>query len=92
MIDEALKPILEELARRVGIRLEDIDFSDDNWYSKHQWTITEEQSFYSWLEQYINDHPEVKPALLEQGLKGKTNMELAIEFCMFFAWDFKFKD
>ncbi len=38
---EGLERVLREMCKRAGVRFEDVDFSDPEWYLKHEWTLVE---------------------------------------------------
>ena len=36
-----LREVYEEMAKRVGITIDQIDFTDENWFTTQKWTIQE---------------------------------------------------
>lgn len=46
---DQLKLILTEMCSRVGVKYEDIDFAEEGWFRKHQWTEEEQENFHKWL-------------------------------------------
>lgn len=87
MLENTAK-IFKKLAECVGI--EEIDFADQKWFERQQWTLIEEHEFKEWLITHITEHPEVIPELWEQGLKPNQNIhDLAVEFTISFGWDIK---
>lgn len=90
MLENTVK-IFKKLAECVGIS--DIDFNDQKWFEKHQWSHEEEHDFTLWLIEYLNEHPEVIPDLGEQGLIiTQGNNVLATDFAISFGWDYKPKN
>jgi hypothetical protein len=86
---EKLKPIFEEMAKRVGITVEDIDFTDSEWYMKHKWSVREEIDFKNWLIEQLESTPELVDELEAEGIVRRDIVEMAIDFVIFYGWDFK---
>lgn len=86
---EKLKPIFEEMAKRVGITVEDIDFTDSEWYMKHKWTVLEEIDFKNWLITQLESNSELIDELEAEGIVRRDIKEMAIDFVIFYGWDFK---
>lgn len=54
MISRDIKPehtklILTEMCSRVGVKYEDFDFNQPDWFMKYSWTAEEEESYRVWL-------------------------------------------
>lgn len=86
---EKLKPIFEEMAKRVGITFEEIDFTDSEWYMKHKWTVQEEIDFKNWLITQLESNSELIDELEAEGIVRRDIKEMAIDFVIFYGWDFK---
>ena len=84
-----LREIYEEMAKRVGITIDQIDFTDENWFTTQKWTIQEELDFKDWLVEFMQNNPEVIDELVEQGIIRRDILEMAIDFVIFYGWDFK---
>ena len=53
---EDMREILTEMCRRVGVDVNTMDFSKQNWYWDHEWTAKEEADFQKWLGVYLREH------------------------------------
>jgi len=84
-----LREVYEEMAKRVGITIDQIDFTDANWFTKQKWTIKEELNFKDWLVEFMENNPEVIDEMVEQGIIRRDILEMALDFVIFYGWDFK---
>jgi hypothetical protein len=84
-----LREVYEEMAKRVGITIDQIDFTDANWFTKQKWTIKEELNFKDWLVEFMENNPEVIDEMVEQGIIRRDILEMAVDFVIFYGWDFK---
>jgi hypothetical protein len=84
-----LKTVFEELAKRVGASLEDINFEDKNWFEKYTWTVQEEMSYKDWLIEFMKNNPEVIEDLVKEGLLRRDIENMAIDFVIFYGWNYK---
>jgi hypothetical protein len=84
-----LKIVYEEMAKRVGITLDEIDFTDENWFTKHKWTVREELDFKDWLVEFMKNNPEVLDEMENETIIRRDILEMAIDFVIFYGWDFK---
>jgi hypothetical protein len=86
---DRLKEVFEEMAKRVGTSIETIDFNDKYWFLKHKWEIKEEVEFKNWLLKKLENTPELIDDLVDEGLIRRELNEMAIDFVIFYGWDFK---
>jgi hypothetical protein len=86
---DRLKEVFEEMAKRVGTSIETIDFNDKYWFLKHKWEIKEEVEFKNWLLKKLENTPELVDDLVDEGLIRRELNEMAIDFVIFYGWDFK---
>jgi len=77
------------MAKRVGITLDEIDFTDENWFTKHKWTVREELDFKDWLVEFMKNNPEVLDEMENETIIRRDILEMAIDFVIFYGWDFK---
>lgn len=84
-----LRTVYEEMAKRVGITIDQIDFTDKEWFTKHKWTVREELDFKDWLIEFIENNPEVIDEMEAEGIVRRDIREMAIDFVIFYGWDFK---
>lgn len=85
--------ILEEMCRRVGITLNDINTKEDKWYTKYSWTKEEEESFAEWFANYLYTHKKARLELYNSTIR--RNMiywrNTAVWFCLQYGWSLKDK-
>jgi hypothetical protein len=84
-----LKKIFEELAKRVGSSLEEINFDDKNWFEKHTWTVEEELNYKNWLIEFMENNPDVIEDLVKEGLLRRDINNMATDFVIFYGWNYK---
>jgi hypothetical protein len=84
-----LRTVYEEMAKRVGITIDEIDFTDENWFTTQKWTVREEIDFKNWLIEFMENNPEVVDELEAEGIIRRDIKEMAIDFVIFYGWDFK---
>ena len=84
-----LKIVFEELASRVGTSLDKIDFTNADWFAKHKWTVQEELDFKDWLIEQLKSNPQLVDDLEAEGIVRRDIKEMAMDFVIFYGWDFK---
>lgn len=84
-----LRTIYEEMAKRVGITINEIDFTDKEWFTKQKWTVRDEIDFKDWLIEFMENNPEVVDEMEAEGIVRRDIKEMAIDFVIFYGWDFK---
>lgn len=84
-----LKIIIDEMCRRVGTKTEDVDFSDNEWYTRHEWTKKEQDDFLDWLTEYLWDNAEARKELMTVPMRRKPHLRKASrEFGFMWGWKF----
>lgn len=53
---EHSKQILSKMCETIGIKYEDVNFEEPNWYQKHSWTSEQENEFKKWLGKFLVDN------------------------------------
>ena len=53
-----LKEILQEMCKRVGTNLSEIDVQHPNWFLEYSWSKEEENDFKEWLDDYLKNNKE----------------------------------
>jgi len=87
--DPYLRVVLEEMCRRVGTRFEDVDFSDEKWFTKHSWTAEEDKRFQKWLADYLYRNTEARKELTACPRDKKRLREFAEWFSHDYGWSLK---
>lgn len=54
--EEHGKAILTEMLKRVGENYDTFDFTQPQWYWKHEWTQEEQDDFVAWVANYFVDN------------------------------------
>lgn len=85
---ESLQTVLKEMCNRVGADYDSIDFSNELWYSKYEWTIQEEKQFEKWMIDYLYKNTKARKELMNCSyLKKKSYLEkVAREFTFQYGW------
>jgi len=88
--EKHLSLILKEMCKRVGVKLKDIDFNDQQWFMKHEWTEKEEQDFKKWLVDYLYGSKEARDSIMAYPRKVKKSCEdVASWFILDYGWKIK---
>lgn len=55
-LEQVLEHILREMCLRVNAKYEDVDFKEELWFTKYEWTSEEEDSFKQWMINYLTSN------------------------------------
>ena len=89
-MNKELDFILKEMCNRVGVAFEDIDFQEHNWFTKHRWTIHEEEDFTDWLAKHLYDNKEARHFILRITSKNKSLCKKGAKAFVFnYGWSYK---
>ncbi len=79
--------ILNTMCMFAGVNYNDVDFSKDDWYSKHTWGKDNEGQFKEWLVHYIHKMPAAQKELYDCTNMTKPQCELSADwFIMNHGW------
>ena len=86
--------IFKEMCTRVGADYEQIDFQEEKWFYKYQWTQTEEEDFKNWLSEHIYNLPIKRLRLLTKfphiiRKRKKQSRKFATELVDNYGWKIK---
>ena len=85
---ESLQEVLKEMCRVVGADYDSIDFSDERWYNKYEWTLQEEKQFENWMVEYLYKNAKARREMMNHSIKRKSYLEkVAREFTFQFGWN-----
>ena len=89
-MNEYIINILKEMCLRVKANYNSIDFLEDNWFQKYQWSQDDENSFIEWLSNYLYKNKKAYAGLASiPSLHSKKNAEkLAREFVLNYGWSY----
>jgi len=86
-MNESLQFVLKEMCNRVGANYNSIDFSDQTWYNKYEWTIQEEKQFEKWMVDYLYKDAKARKEITNHSIKRKSYLEkVAKEFTFMYGW------
>lgn len=86
---ESLQEVLKEMCNRVGADYDSIDFSDERWYNKYEWTVQEQKQFQKWLVDYLYKNAKARKEIMNHSIKRKSYLEkVATEFTFRYGWSF----
>jgi hypothetical protein len=86
--------VLKKMCLYVNVVFEEINFEEDNWYWKYEWTKEEEQDFIEWLANEIKSNNEIRKGLTRlpyRPSKARCSA-FANHFNMMFGWKTKTKE
>lgn len=82
--------ILKEMCKKVGADYDKVDFAEENWYHKFQWTEVEQNEFRDWLADYFYQNREARVELLTRTSKNKKFCRGAASMFVFnYGWKWK---
>jgi hypothetical protein len=93
-MNEQLPPhtriILEEMCKRVGTTLNEVNTQEEDWYLKHRWTSKEEEDFREWLVNYLYKSSSARNEIMNFPKKSKPYIRLTATWFMFsYGWRLK---
>jgi hypothetical protein len=88
-----LGAVMDKMCSYVGIKWEDVDPTDKEWYLKHEWTTKEQDEFYDWMVDYLYNNAGARREILD-GNSGrklpKYRLRKAIGwFILSYGWKHK---
>lgn len=85
--NESLQEVLKEMFNRVGANYDSIDFSDNKWYNKYEWTLQEQKQFEKWMIDYLYKNPKARKEIMNHSIKRKSYLEKVVkEFTFQYGW------
>lgn len=85
--EKHLTIILKEMCKRVGVKFDDIDFDDPEWYMKHSWTTKEMDDFIQWLADYLYNNTEARKEVMRIPKRTKKDTKKVAQFFVFdYGW------
>jgi hypothetical protein len=89
-MNKELDIILKEMCDRVGVAFEDVDFQEHNWFTKHRWTIHQEEDFLEWLTNHLYENKEARGVILRITSKNKKLCKQGAQAFIFnYGWSYK---
>lgn len=87
-IPEGLERILKKLCEAVGADYDSIDFTEKDWYLKHQWSVAEEKQFRESLIKDIKQNEKIYSGFIDTKAP-KKKLENAINmFLVTYGWSY----
>ena len=90
-MSESMIYVLEKMCSYVNVKYEDINFNEDYWYVKYQWTKEQELDFIKWLANEVRTNNEVRKGITRlpyRPSKVRCN-EFSNHFNLMFGWKTK---
>ena len=85
-----LEIILRKMCSKVHADYDEINFQEDNWYWKYEWTREEEESFTEWLKDYLMSSKEARKEIMSLSGKNKDMIDKTAKFfVMNYGWKTK---
>lgn len=86
--------VLKKMCSYVNVVFEDIDFNEDNWYWKYEWTKEQEQNFIEWLANEVKTNNGIRKEITTLPYRpSKTRcVAFANHFNLMFGWKTKIEE
>lgn len=82
--------ILKEMCKRVEASHKDINFQEDGWFRKYEWTEEQEQNFVKWMVEYLYTNKEAREEITYSYIKTKKELKKVADFfTMMYGWKIK---
>lgn len=83
--------IFKKMCSYVNVNYEDIDFNENDWYFKYEWSEEQEKDFISWLSNEVRTNNIIRKELtsLQYKPSKKKSYSFAINFNLMFGWKTK---
>ena len=89
-IHKEVKRILAKQCEIVGVKYEDIDFTDDLWFFQRQWTKEQEAEFIDWMTEHLRTNKDVRGVIMNIPSRGRDMCKRTAEaFAFNFGWKYK---
>ena len=89
-LSEGIKIILSEMCNKVGTNLDEIDVTEDFWFTKHTWTTQEEDDFKEWMLKFITgNYPLFKETFVNPKSNKKRLKRQIDQFLWNYGWKYK---
>ena len=85
--------ILKQMCKEVRVSFKKVDFNEDGWYRKYEWTEYKQEKFKKWLVDYLYSNKEARQEILGNPYnKTKKQIEKTVEFFILnYGWKLKEK-
>lgn len=89
-MNQFLEKILKKMCSYVGVDFKSIDFHDNKWYLKHEWTQEQEEDFKDWLYHFLKKNKKAQRELYGSVVLQDKNLKVRVEmFNLSFGWKTK---
>lgn len=88
MIKDEVAVVLKKLCEFVGADYDSIDFYENKWFLKHEWTLEQEKEFIEWFLDYLKDKSVFK-CFSKAHFSKKTRLKVAKAFVFSYGWKYK---
>jgi hypothetical protein len=80
--------VLTHMAEMIGVDYNTIDFFEEDWYMKHEWTQEKQDEFVKWLSNEIRTNKEVRHDVTSYNWKPSKKMadKTALAFNLNYGW------
>jgi len=88
-LQEAHIYVLKKMCEMVGATYEDIDFKEDGWWNKYEWSQEQELEFKKWLVEKLKANTPLRRHLTGLSYNSKKLREsVAVEYASFYGWKY----
>jgi hypothetical protein len=79
--------VLIKMCKMAGLEFDSVDFKEDKWYTKHEWTQEQQNKFMDWLyDRLMKDRP-MRKGLMAYPVANKHSCLMAAQsFISNFGW------
>ena len=70
--------ILKQMCKEVRVSFKKVDFNEDGWYRKYEWTEYKQEKFKKWLVDYLYSNKEARPNDFPHSLNGQAGKKRVV--------------
>lgn len=86
-----IKIILNKMCDVVGAK--NIDFKEEGWFLKHEWTEEQEKEFINWMQEYLMKNKDARNEIMARPNKSKKDIEKVVdEFIFNYGWKIDYNE
>ena len=89
-MNREIEHILKIMCAYAGANFDDIDFTSNDWFLKHSWTIDKQDEFMWWFVDHLYNNKDAREAICKYPRKDKKYLvQVAEMFILNYGWKIK---
>lgn len=86
-MEAEIEPILKKMCELVKADYDSINFKEDRWFMKYQWTSEQEKEFKVWFIEYLKKNKSSRKFLMKRpSTHRKSLIKVVDEFLSNYGW------